>query len=199
MKLIMENWRRFVNEGVVSRPPYSLPISRAELLERIEMFILDTSPQPKKTALNLKKKLQQGGHICHASFGLCFDAATLMLHMSGGKHHSGFIKKSSSKGPLGPNVEGESTHWWLEDEKGTIYDPTAQQFTFGAPPPYGQKRKGWSDIGFPYFKRDDPWYSELVPTKKVIEIAKAFKQWHGEAYGEATAFGMDWWLEEKNR
>ena len=193
----MENWKKFLLESPVKRPPYKLPISRRALLAKIEQFILDTSPAPKGSAKTLKNKLQQGGRVCHESFGLCFDAATLMLHMSGGKHYSGLTKKSSPKGPLGPDVEGESTHWWLEDEEGAILDPTAGQFTFGADPPYGRKKKGWSDIGFPYFKRGGTNYSELVPPRKVIEFAKAFKLWHKQKHGKDTAYGMDWWLEEK--
>ena len=140
----------------------------------------------------------KGGQVCHPSFGLCFDAATLMQHMSGGKHHSGLTKKRARKSPLGPAVPGEeSTHWWLEDEAGDVLDPTAGQFTFGAEPPYDKREKG--DIGFPYFKKGGTNYSELVPPRKVVEFAEAFKQWHKQEHGEETAFGMDWWLEEKAR
>ena len=33
----------------------------------------------------------------------------------------------------------------------------------------------------------------------ITKFAEDFKQWHGKAYGEVTAFGMDWWFEEKER
>ena len=198
MKALLENWKRFLNEQSVSRPLYKLPITHSELLHKIEQFILQTSPQPKSQALALKRKLTKGGQLCHASFGLCFDAATLMLHMAGSKAHSGLTKKRARKSPLGPDAPGaESTHWWLEDEEGNILDPTAKQFTFGSPPPYHKSQGG--DNGFPYFQKGGTIYSELVPPRKVIEFAKAFRLWNKRQHGKDTAYGMDWWLEEKNK
>ena len=201
MKLILENWKRFLQETEerAARPPYTLPISFDQLLARVEQWLKANTPRPKGTALSLKKKLQQGGHVCHDSFGLCFDAATLMLHMAGGKGHSGLTKKGTLKEPIGREVPGEkSAHWWLQDKAGKKYDPTVAQYTFGDPPPH-DKVRGDADIGFPYFKKGWPKYTENVPPQTVFKFAEDFKQWHGKAYGEVTAFGMDWWFEEKER
>ena len=209
MKLILENWKRFLQETEerAARPPYTLPISLDELLAKVMNFISANSPKPKGAALKMKKRLLQKGRICDPTFGLCFDAATLMQHMAGGKHHSGLIKRGSTKVPIGPKEPKEiSSHWWLEkkpqrkDDKETkIYDPTADQFTFGAPPPYSAARAGASDFGWPYFDSKGPRYSETVPSKAVLGFAKDFKQWNREQHGEDTAYGMDWWLEEINK
>ena len=181
---------------MVDRPAYQSPVDKITLLRRVEEFILETTPQPKGDSLAQKGRLEKGGHVCHPSFGLCFDAATLLQHMLGGKHHSGLAKTRAGKSPLGPSAPGEeSTHWWLEDEEGAVLDPTAQQFTFGADPPYDKREK--SDFGRPYFKQGGTKYSETVPSLKVLKFAEAFKEWHKQKYGEETAFGMDWWFKEK--
>ena len=196
MKTLLENWRRFINENEkTGRPAYNLPISIKELRAKVDQFITDTTPQPKGDSLKLKKKLQKAGKFCHPTFGLCFDVSTLLLHMAGGKKYSGLKKMRLKKFDVGPQAPGEkTTHWWLQGKDQEIIDPTAQQFTFGAQPPYDKGRP--SDIGFPYFKKGEKAYDEVVPSKTVLKIAKLFKEWNEKTNKENTAYGMDWWIEE---
>lgn len=45
--------------------------------------------------------------------------------------------------PVRARDEDGVVHWWLEDEKGAILDPTAEQYTdLGKTPPYSKGRRG---------------------------------------------------------
>lgn len=194
---------------LVKRPEYKLPISLSKLRTEINDFIIATQPQPKGTALRSKKAIIDAGFACHATFGLCFDVATLMQHMVGGKKFSGLTKKQIKKFPyIDPNNPAysidpkyhETPHWYLTDEKGTIVDPTAQQFQFGIQPDYS--KGGRMDVGSPHFgkkHKEKSYYDETVPGATVRKLARAFKEWNKKTNGNDTAYGMDWWLEEAGK
>ena len=194
---------------LVERPQYKLPISLKQLKGEINDFIIATQPQPKGDALRSKKAIINAGAACHATFGLCFDVATLMQHMAGGKKFSGLSKKWIEKFPyISPTHRAHSidpkyhktSHWYLTDKQGKTVDPTAQQFQFGIQPDY-TKGKGL-DVGSPHFgkkHKEKSYYDETVPGVTVRKLARAFKEWNKKTNGNDTAYGMDWWLEEAGK
>lgn len=212
MQNLFEGWRKFLSEQVRSRPEYSLPISLDDLQNKIKEFIADVKLQPKGGALKSKKAIENLGMVCAPSFGLCFDAATLMQHMAGGKKYSGLqkmrMKKFQYVSPeiskkLGDDADRtHTTHWYtrkVDSDGNKIYDPTGDQFTFGVEPDYSKGTGG--DFGTPQYGKKgtpeyDTKYEETVPGKTVLKFAQMFKDWHNDKYGEDTAYGMDWWLEE---
>ena len=202
-----QKWQ--AQSALIKRPPYSLPISLQQLRNEIDSFIIATQPQPKGAALQSKKAIIKAGVACHDTFGLCFDVATLLQHMAGGKKFSGLTKKQIRKFPyISPTHKAHSidskhhktSHWYLSDQKGTTIDPTAQQFRYGIRPDYSKGRG--REIGSPHFGQKHKihsYYDETVPGTTVRKLARAFKEWNKKTNGKNTAYGMDWWLGETGR
>ena len=64
--------------------------------------------------------------------GHCYAASEALYHMLGGKT-AGYVPQVAS---FIENNE-KLTHWWLKNQDGKIFDPTAEQFTaIGQKPPY---------------------------------------------------------------
>ena len=204
MKKIFENWNRFLKEQLdkLERPEYTLPISMKELMLKIDKFIIDNKLQPKGDSKKKKAAITRQNIVCHPTFGLCFDIATLVQHMAGGKKYSGLKKMRLKKFKyMDPETSkrfdddvSDTTHWYLQDKEGTVVDPTGEQFTFGVEPPYEQGRSG--DFGKPHFGDSSRMYIETVPSKTVLKFAKLFKEWNKTTNGIDSAYGMDWWLNE---
>ena len=204
MKKIFESWNRFLKEQMdkLERPEYTLPISMKELMLKINQFIVDNKLQPKGSSKKKKAAIAKENMVCHPTFGLCFDIATLVQHMAGGKLHSGLKKMRLKKFTyMDPETSkrfddevSQTTHWYLQDREGSVIDPTSEQFTFGVRPPYEQGRSG--DFGTPHFGDKSRMYAETVPSKTVLKFAKLFKEWNKQTNKEDRAYGRDWWLNE---
>jgi hypothetical protein len=59
-------------------------------------------------------------HRIPASTGFCSIAAEALYHLAGGQ--------GSGLKPYRRSYRDGTTHWWLVDEKGRVWDPTADQF-----------------------------------------------------------------------
>jgi len=78
---------------------------------------------------DLLSKAYENESANHPVAGHCYIAAEALFHVLGGKR-AGLIAY------VARDPEG-GTHWWVQDAKGKILDPTKEQYTaFGKEPPY---------------------------------------------------------------
>lgn len=92
------------------------------LIEQIQSVLSDDLLSPKYA--KLKKQSHTEGH--------CYAASEALYHLLGGKN-AGYIPAVASFSENGEKF----THWWIRNTEGTIFDPTASQFTeIGQQPPY---------------------------------------------------------------
>jgi hypothetical protein len=81
----------------------------------------------------LLKKTYVEGNKNNPTFGHCYVATEALYYLLGDE---------SFKPCRARDVEG-IVHWWLQNDKGTILDPTAEQYTIrGLKPPYEKGRRG---------------------------------------------------------
>jgi hypothetical protein len=101
------------------------------------------------------RKLHEQGKV-PASTGFCSIAAEALYHLAGGQ--------GTGLTPHRRRYDDGTTHWWLVDEKGRIWDPTADQFN--AWPGYEKGRAG----GFPTPRRGK---RAQPPSKRAAELMVA--------------------------
>ena len=98
-------------------------------------------------------------HRIPASTGFCSIAAETLYHLAGGQ--------GSGLTPYRRSYKDGTTHWWLVDEDGRVWDPTADQF---GPPGsiigYKDGRAG----GFPTPKQG---HRTQPPSKRAAELMAA--------------------------
>ena len=129
-------------------------------------------------------------------YGKCCHVAHFVLFLLGGKSKEHLLRISKPKvfHTLKDGTVLKTTHWWLKTACGQRIDLTASQFDqFNIDMDMFYSTEIGQDVGFPYYKVSGPkwtYYTENVPTRKVLELARRFKKEHG------TAYGLDWWLDE---
>ena len=130
-------------------------------------------------------------------YGKCCHVTHFMLFLYGGKAAGNRLRISKPKTFY---KEYKTTHWWLELCEGGIVDLTASQFDqFDIEVEEFYKTGVGQDVGFPFYVLGGPkgkrWehYEENVPSRKVLELARMYR----EEFGSAE--GLDWWLDEFNR
>lgn len=70
----------------------------------------------------------------HPLYGHCYVAAEALYHHAGGR--------ASVYTPVRARDHNGTVHWWLEDLRGNIIDPTASQYLeLGQTPPYKSGRR----------------------------------------------------------
>lgn len=93
-----------------------------KLIKEIQSVLTNDLLTPKYAQLPRQSKTE--GH--------CYAASEALYHMLGGKT-AGYVPQVAS---FIENNE-KLTHWWLKNQDGQIFDPTAEQFTaIGQKPPY---------------------------------------------------------------
>ena len=130
-------------------------------------------------------------------YGKCCHVAHFMLFLYGGKAAGNKLLISKPKTFY---KEYKTTHWWVELPEGGKVDLTATQFDdFNIEMNEFYDYKMSQDVGFPFYVLGGPkgkrWehYEENVPSRKVLELARMYR----EEFGSAE--GLDWWLDEFNR
>lgn len=129
-------------------------------------------------------------------YGKCCHVAHFVLFLLGGKSEGHKLRISKPKvfHTLKDGTELKTTHWWLKTKCGELVDLSASQFDqFNIDMDMFYSTEVGQDVGFPYYKVSGPkwtYYNENVPTRKVLELGRRFKEEFG------TAYGLDWWMDE---
>lgn len=103
------------------------------------------------------RRVHNEGNI-PASTGFCSVAAEVLYHLAGGE--------GSGLTPHRLRYGDGTTHWWLEDARGRVWDPTADQFPSNADIGYEQGRAG----GFPTPRQG---LRHQPPSKRAAELMAA--------------------------
>lgn len=153
-------------------------------------------PKPKKVGNNDWAEVKRGIEEYYGPvdfwFGRCFHAAKFteyLLEKPGVP--DGWTLMCCRSFVFEPHLGATTTHWFLRAPSYVILDLSASQFKYGIDPPYMLAKR--ANFGNPYFgggEKKSKRYHKVVPTKTVIEFAKAYL-----AEGNQSD-GLQWWVNE---
>jgi hypothetical protein len=106
--------------------PAAQPPGRTELLELMARVQANLTPDLLDPEWAARRPPD-----AHPFTGHCYVAAEALYHLAGAARSGLSIYRCT--------FDGGKTHWWLRDDGGVIYDPTAAQF--GGSPPYHLGRR----------------------------------------------------------
>jgi hypothetical protein len=102
------------------------PSGRADLLDLIAKIQANLTPDLLDPEWAARRPPD-----AHPFTGHCYVAAEALYHLAGAARSGLSVFRCT--------FDGGKTHWWLRDDTGMIYDPTAEQF--GGSPPYHLGRR----------------------------------------------------------
>ena len=181
------------------------PLEFKKHFKNIESFLLQCSY---RRSVNVRKNSTWAKDInllrsfnipIHPLHGKCFVTASFCYYFAGGQQKGWTLKciKKQFVYITLPNGEDlKTTHWFIENSDGTIFDPSKSQFSFGYTPDNHYVNGIKAAIGWPYFRwkgKKSKRYHENVPSQEVLRLAEDYRTKYG------SAGHLDKWLKTSNK
>lgn len=177
--------------------------------ENIKSFLLQSSTQGLYTrSVNVRKNSTWAKDISlirsfsipvHPLHGKCFVTAAFCYYFAGGEKYGWTLKCIKNQFIyliLPDGTKLKTTHWFIEDKAGNIFDPSKSQFCHGYGPDDYYKTGVRGAIGWPYFRwqgKKSRRYKMNVPSQEVLRLTEAYIKQHSQA-GH-----LDNWLKKSNK
>ena len=177
--------------------------------ENIKDFLLQSSTQKLYTrSVNVRKNSAWAKDVSliksfnipvHPLHGKCFVTAAFCYYFAGAKASGWKLKCIKSQFvylTLPDGTDLKTTHWFIEDKLGNIFDPSKSQFCHGYQPDGHYKTGVNGAIGWPYFRwkgNKGSRHNENVPSQEVLRLAEEYVAQFGQA-GH-----LDEWLKQSRK